>query len=130
MSAEMKRSAGAACSSCLASAELAPQEILGAVLPVSLVQGAAMSSSAFLRLAAAKITRPPAWARAIDRGATAVASARPSHSRLFMPHLLQEVGIVFRIYRFVQRRFTESALRQAATSRIVAIPASRTLCAG
>src|SRR6266478_6076364 len=59
----------------------------GAGLPVSLVQAAAISSSAVLRLAAANTTSPPACARAFAGGTAAVAKSRHNHSRRFMPSL-------------------------------------------
>src|SRR5580693_5559469 len=77
----MNMSAGAPCSICLASAELAAYEIFGMGLPVSLDQVVAISSRAFLRLAAAKTTMSfCAWAMP---GRNDKASARPSQFRLF-----------------------------------------------
>src|SRR6266700_4212964 len=77
----MNRSAGAPCSICLARAELAAYEILGAGLPVSLDQVVAISSRAFFRLAAAKTTISfCAWAMP---GRNDKASASPSQLRLF-----------------------------------------------
>src|SRR6267154_6094982 len=76
----MNRSAGAPCSICLARAELAAYEILGAGLPVSLDQVVAISSRAFFRLAAAKTISFCAWAMP---GRNDKASASPSQLRLF-----------------------------------------------
>ena len=74
----MKISAGAPSAICLASAELAAYEI-AVVLPVSVFQLPAISSSAFFRLAAAKITTSSANAIDAPTGESrrAVANAIP-----------------------------------------------------